>query len=58
MTKYYCDRCGQLCEHSKKEHKKYEIYRGGAVFPMDLCNECQEELNNWMDNKEIKKIIL
>ena len=51
MTKYYCDRCGQLCEYFKKGHRKYEIYRGGAVFPMDLCEECQKKLEDWMDNK-------
>lgn len=55
MTKYYCDRCGQLCENSKKRKEyQYHIHKYESMFSLDLCDECQRELEDWMDNKENK----
>lgn len=55
MTKYYCDRCGQLIKSSKK-HGKYEIreLKSYSFCSLDLCHECQKGLDDWMDNKEAK----
>lgn len=55
MTKYYCDRCGQLCDRLKK-NAKYEIResKSYSFCSLDLCNECQKELDDWMGNKETK----
>lgn len=50
MTKHYCDRCGQLCNGFKK-HGKYTIRETDSFCSLDLCNECQKELEDWMDNK-------
>ncbi len=52
MIIYYCDKCGQFFDiSSKKEKTKYRIY--SSQF-LNLCNKCQKELNNWMNNKETK----
>ena len=55
MTKHYCDRCGQLCDSFKK-YGKYTIRKSESYSfcSLDLCNECQKELDDWMDNKETK----
>lgn len=53
MIKRYCDRCGQFCE---KKYDKYAIREteSHSLCYLDLCDECQKELDNWMNNKEIK----
>lgn len=56
MTKHYCDRCGQLCDGYRK-HGKYVIRESESYSFcsfLDLCNECQKELDDWMKNKETK----
>lgn len=55
MTKHYCDRCGQLCDGFRK-HGKYTIRESESYSfcSLDLCDECQKELDDWMKNKEIK----
>lgn len=51
-----CDRCGANCGKSYG----YRVYRQGTTveslfqkkyIPLDLCQECTYELNEWMENK-------
>ena len=53
MIERYCDRCGQFCG---KKYGKYAIREteSYSLCYLDLCDECQKELDNWMNNKEIK----
>lgn len=53
MIERYCDRCGQFCG---KKYGKYTIREteSHSLCYLDLCDECQKELDNWMNNKEVK----
>ena len=53
MIERYCDRCGKK---KKKKYGKYAIREteSHSLCYLDLCDECQKELDNWMNNKEIK----
>ena len=51
MIERYCDRCGQFCG---KKYGKYAIRETESYSLLDLCDECQKELDNWMNNKEVK----
>lgn len=53
MNKTYCDHCG-------KERKGLEIFRkvyvknmytwkGGAILPMDLCEDCAKEFDKLVE---------
>lgn len=54
MKAYKCDRCGQLFEN-KASYEKYVIKNHIYNGFFDLCEECQNELEEWMDkfNKNI-----
>ena len=48
MKAYKCDRCGKLFE-SKASYQKYLITTISHTAYSDLCKECQNELDKWMD---------
>jgi len=48
---HICDRCGSPYENSMK--RKYEIYKEDEMFCMCLCDQCQMELEDWVDSKEV-----
>lgn len=52
---YKCDRCGKFFEKTKSTERFYIVTNREAK---DLCSECQEILNNFMDNKIKSEIII
>ena len=47
MKAYKCDRCGQLFE--SKARWRYLITNNVNNGYFDLCEDCQNELNKWVD---------
>lgn len=52
---YKCDRCGKLFEKTKSTERFYVTTNREIK---DLCHECQEMLNSFMDNKIESEIII
>lgn len=51
MAAYKCERCSKLFERDIVPNitlNKY--YHGYGEMRLDLCNDCQLELENWLKN--------
>lgn len=53
MIERYCDRCGQFCGRKYGEYVTREPGSYSLCY-LELCNECQKELDRWINNKEVK----
>lgn len=58
MTKTVCDICGkdmplEIYSRSIKDYK-FCISSYGKVW--DICNECRDELNNWMKKRKAENV--
>ena len=53
VSLYECDRCGQTYKFflNKCLLKRLRERRNGGPQDLDLCNNCDNELNNWMNKK-------
>lgn len=53
MNAKYCDRCGKLFKEDYPSHSEINFDRyGELVFDGDLCSNCQDKLENFMENKK------
>lgn len=58
----YCDRCGKTCESTRNSHclllMKHrhfiERFVNGTPQKLDLCQNCYDSLEEWIEKAEIK----
>jgi len=51
----FCDRCKKLILEDVSRHSKIEFDRyNEAIFDGDLCNDCQDALEDFLDYKPKK----
>lgn len=52
MKAFYCDRCKKLSK-GEKSHVEidFDCY-SEKVFEGDLCDECKDKLENFLENKK------
>lgn len=52
--KYVCDRCGKIIDDTFGRCKMKQ-YFGSFVTDIDLCSDCEEEFNKWLNSKKDNK---
>jgi hypothetical protein len=55
MTKTVCDICGKEMPSDAIAIKDYRFCISSNGTLWDICNECREELNNWINQRKSGK---
>lgn len=54
---YYCDKCGiKITRGRKHTYYKYNSKACAATKDFDLCTSCNNQLRDWLKEKEIPTI--
>jgi hypothetical protein len=57
ITKTYCDRCNKKIEYGfiakyDLQKKQLRLINNSCYIKVDLCKECQSELEKWFEMKK------
>ncbi len=57
ITKVICDRCNKKIEYGfiakhELQKKKFRLINRSCYSKVDLCEECQTELDKWFEMKK------
>jgi RNase P subunit RPR2 len=52
MKAFYCDKCKKLCK-GENSHVEVTFDRYSEdIFNGDLCDNCQDKLEDWLEDKK------